>query len=734
MTESLRARQVVQHLRSGTLELLELPVPRPNAHEILIETRRSLLSAGTERMLLEFGRAGLLGKALQQPDRVRLVLDRLRTEGIAPTLEATFNKLDEPLPLGYSNVGVAREIGAQVHGFSVGDRVVSNAAHTSWARVGVNLCARIPDSVDDDQAAFVVPAAIGMQGVRLAQPTLGETFGVIGVGLIGLLTIQLLQACGCRVVAIDIRADRLALAQALGASTVLAGAAASIVDAVRAVNYGRELDAVLITAATDSDAPVRDAAQMTRKRGRIVLVGVAGLRLSRADFYAKELSLQVSCSYGPGRYDPLYESGGQDYPLPFVRWTEQRNFEAVLELLGSGRLNVRTLVSHRFDFGSVTAAYDALLNDGSALGILLEYGAPASPAIGLPPRTIDLPGTGPATQEGLSPGVLVIGAGAYARRFLLPALRFAGARLVAVAANGSVLAGWSARKFAFRHLSSDVGEALQLPGISAVVVATRHNSHARYVCQALQRDKHVFVEKPLALSADEIGEVEACYQAAVARGVRPILMVGFNRRFAPLAVELRRRVGAVTGPKSIIYTVNAGSIPADHWTQDPEVGGGRIVGEACHFIDFARYLIGASVTDVRVMPMGGHTEAATPDSVTITLCFAEGSIATVHYLANGGRTFPKERVEVFAAGAALRLDNFRSLTSYSWPGARTLRSWKQDKGNRACMAAFIEATRTGGAAPIPLSELLEVSRVSLEAARLSRLRGPGGSGLGLLGS
>ena len=722
MTEVVCVRQVVQHLRTGAIELLDLPAPRPGAHEILIRTRCSLLSAGTERMLLEFGRAGLIGKALQQPERVRLLLDRLRTDGIGPVLEAAFNKLDEPLPLGYANAGTVVEAGADVHGFRAGDRVVSNAPHASWARVGANLCAHVPEQVTDEQAAFVVPAAIGLQGVRLAEPTIGETFAVIGTGLIGLLTVQLLTAAGCAVIAIDTREDRLELARKYGAHAVLVTEDGGLPERILDLTRGRGVDGALVTAATDSDAPVRDAARMARKRGRIILVGVAGLRLSRADFYAKELKLQVSCSYGPGRYDPDYESRGRDYPLPFVRWTEQRNFEAVLDLLANGRLNVEPLVSHRFAFERTQDAYAALLGDAGALGILLTYDSGEGSASNLPPATVFMPRSAdPAAKTVDNPGVAVIGAGNYARRFLIPTLEDAGARLVTLAAQGSPLASWAARKAGFEQVSSDPTGAMVNGAIDAVVIATRHDTHARYVCAALAYGKHVFVEKPLALSEAELTQVETAYAAAAAsRGTARLLMVGFNRRYAPHAIELQQRLARVTGPRCVVYTVNAGAIAADHWTQDRAIGGGRLIGEACHFLDLLRFLIGRPIITVTAKALAPDASDRPPESASITLGFADGSMGTVHYFANGARAFPKERIEVFARGQTWQLNNFRSLISFSRIGPRLRLPGRQDKGNRACIRAFIAAIRSGSPSPMPFAEIVEVSRATLEAARQAR--------------
>jgi predicted dehydrogenase/threonine dehydrogenase-like Zn-dependent dehydrogenase len=712
-TEAAPVRQVVQHLRTGTIELLELPAARPLPHELLIQTRCSLLSAGTERMLLEFGRAGLIGKALQQPERVRLLLERLRTDGIGPVLDAAFSKLDEPMPLGYANVGVVAEVGAQVQGFRAGERVVSNAAHASWARVGMNLCARIPDGVTDEHAAFVVPAAIALQGVRLAEPTLGECFAVIGTGLIGLLAVQLLTAAGCQVIALDTRADRLALAAGFGARC-LAADEPDAAGRVRELTGGRGADGVLITAATDSDAPVHAAAQMSRKRGRVILVGVAGLHLSRADFYAKELKLQVSCSYGPGRYDPEYEVRGRDYPLPFVRWTEQRNFEAVLALLASGRLAVDVLISHRFAFAAAHAAYEALLHDRNSLGILLDYGAEPSAR---PPASVQLRAAGVPAGVLAAPALGMIGAGAYARRFLLPALKESGARLAMLAAQGSPLAGWAARTSGFETVTADAAAVVAAREIDALVIATRHDSHARYVCAALRAGKHVFVEKPLALSVPELADIESAYAAAPTP--KPIVMVGFNRRYAPHALALRRQLQRSPGPRCLVYTVNAGAVAAEHWSQDPQAGGGRLIGEACHFIDLLRFLVGAPITEVTASALPGRTGRPS-ESATITLRFADDSLGTVHYFADGARAFPKERLEVFGNGETWQLNNFRSLTSFAARVPRLGLPWRQDKGNRACVRAFVAALQAGGASPMDFAELVEVTRATLEAARLAR--------------
>ncbi len=699
-------KQVLQDLKGGSTELAEVPCPRAARGQLLIRTTRSLVSTGTERMLVDFGKAGLIDKARQQPDKVRMVLDKVRTDGLAPTLAAVRNKLDQPLPMGYCNVGTVVEVGAGVNGFAAGDRVASNGKHAEMVSVPVNLCAKVPDGVGDDAAAFTVLCAIALQGIRLAQPTLGEAIVVTGLGLIGLVTVQLLRAHGCRVLGIDFDSTRLALARSFGAEVVDLGRGADPVAAASGFSRGRGVDAVIVTASTRSSEPMHQAALMCRKRGRIVLVGVAGLELSRADFYEKELSFQVSCSYGPGRYDPAYEDKGQDYPVGFVRWTEQRNFEAVLDMLADGRLNTAQLVSHRFTIDQADAAYRLVASDHASLGIVLEY--PARPPGVLLQRVVALPaepGRG-AAPLGDAPRVSLIGAGNYAGAVLIPAFRQAGARLQRIASAGGASSVHLGRKFGFAEATTDVDALLADAQADAVVIATRHDSHSDLVLRALAAGKHVFVEKPLALTRDELARIEAAARAAPTRR----LMVGFNRRFAPQVQRIRQLLAGTPGPRSFVMTVNAGAIPAVHWTQDTQVGGGRLLGEGCHFVDLLRFLADAPIVSVQVRALDG----ATRDTASVLLGFANGSMGTIHYFANGCKSFPKERLEVFAAGRVAQLDNFRRLTGFGWPGLKAMRLWRQDKGQAACAAAFLAALRSGGPSPITLEQLIEVGRVSIQ--------------------
>lgn len=709
-------KQILQDLSSGRTELVEAPAPRARAGHVLIDTATSLISTGTERMLVDFGRAGLVAKARQQPEKVAQVLQKARTDGLLTTVEAVRSKLGQPIPLGYCNVGRVREAGAGVEGFTPGDRVVSNGAHADVVCVPRNLVAHIPDAVDDEAAAFTVVASIGLQGIRLAEPTLGEAFVVSGVGLIGLLTVQLLRAHGCRVLAVDFDAGKLALARRFGAETCDLSAGEDPVAAGMAFSRGIGVDGVIVTASTKSSDPISQAARMCRKRGRVVLVGVTGLELNRAEFYEKELSFQVSCSYGPGRYDPDYEDRGHDYPVGFVRWTQQRNFEAVLDMLADGRLDTRPLVTHRHSFEDAPAAYETLASDKSALGIVLTYGHDVE---GRHAATVALRSADAAearTGEGARPVVGFIGAGNYASRMLIPAFRAAGADLHTLASSGGTSGVVHGRRAGFRNATSDADALIADPAVNTVAIVTRHDTHARFTKEALKAGKHVFVEKPLALTLEELGEIKAAHAESGAQ-----LMVGFNRRFAPQVVTMKRLLNAVREPKAFVMVMNAGAIPADHWTQDPDVGGGRIIGEACHYIDLMRHLAGAEIVSVEARRMGDNDAVAvTEDKASITLGFADGSFGTIHYLANGGASFSKERVEVFAAGGTLQLDNFLKLRGFGWPGFRKQALWRQDKGQKDCAAAFLKAVESGGPAPIPASELFEVARVTIEAAGMLR--------------
>ena len=700
-------KQVLQNLKSGETRVEDVPAPLARKGALRMATSVTLVSAGTERMLVDFARGSLLSKARQQPDKVRQTLEKVKSDGLVATAEAVMSKLGEPMPLGYCSVGRVLDAGG-LEGFAPGDRVVSNGRHAEIVVSTANLSAKIPEGVSDEHAAFTVLGAISLQGVRLAQPTIGESFAVFGLGLLGLITVQLLKANGCRVLGIDRDPGRLSLAREFGAETCDLSAGEDPLAHAAAFSRGRGVDGVILTLSASSDEPVAQAARMSRKRGRIILVGVTGLKLNRADFFEKELSFQVSCSYGPGRYDSDYEEKGRDYPLGFVRWTEQRNFEAVLDLMASGRLDVAPLITHRFDIDRAPEAYELLASGKDSLGILLTYPDSGDGAEPTRLRTI-MPLVAAAAPVAGAPRIAMIGAGNYGGRVLIKAFKAGGASLGTLVSASGVSAVEYGRRFGFANASSDADAAISSPDVDAVCIATRHDSHARFALRALEAGKHVFVEKPLALRLDEVEAI-----AAAAPG--KVLMVGFNRRFAPMVVKMKALLATVAEPKAFVMTVNAGPIPLVHWTQDPEVGGGRIVGEACHFIDLLRHLAGAPVIAQTVTALERPGGPPLSDVATVTLTFADGSIGTVHYLANGHKGHAKERLEAYCGGRVLVLDNYRRLAGFGWPGFSGMRSLGQDKGQAACVAAFLAALRDGRPSPIPLDEIVEVSGLSIEAA------------------
>lgn len=696
---------------------MEVPRPALRLGHLMIRTSTSLISAGSERMLIDFGKAGWLEKARQQPDKVKQVLDKVRTDGVMPTIEAVRARLDQPLPLGYCNVGIVEELGGSPEslGFSPGDRVVSNGPHAEMVCMAKNLCARIPDGVADEEAVFTVLGAIGLQGVRLAQPTLGECFVVIGLGLIGQLTVQLLRANGCRVLGLDLDAAKCSLAQRFGAEAAVVSKGEEALSAANTFSRGRGVDGVLITAATKSNEPMHQAAEMCRKRGRIILVGVTGLDLRRDDFYKKELSFQVSCSYGPGRYDPEYEEKGHDYPSGFVRWTEQRNFEAVLDLLAQGKLEVAPLISHRYGIEEAMGAYELIAAGKEPYaGIILDYRSASSRVAPTAekPTLIRLNEKAAEPTAPAVPNIGFIGAGDFSGKVLLPSLMKTGARLKIISSSAGVSGTHLGKKFGFEASTTDNWQILSDPDINTVFITTRHNTHGTLVKQALNAGKNVFVEKPLCLNYEELQEIRAALDNALSNG-GPIIMVGFNRRFAPQVQKMKALLAGVREPKAMILTVNAGMIPADHWTQAPEIGGGRIIGEACHFVDLLRYLAGHPI--IEAVPCF-LTKPGPQDILSFTLKFADGSIGTIHYFANGNKAFPKERLEVFCSGRILQLDNFIKLRGFGWPGFQKMNLWRQDKGHGAEVLVFLEAVAKGGPAPIPFKEIEEVTKTTFDLA------------------
>jgi predicted dehydrogenase/threonine dehydrogenase-like Zn-dependent dehydrogenase len=698
-------KQIIQSLKTGQTKVTEIPVPNSTLGSLLIRTSKTLISSGTERMLIESSKAGLIKKASQQPEKVKMVLDKVFIDGLKTTIEAVFNNIDQPLPLGYCNVGIVHEVGSNVVNYNKGDRVVSNGKHAEVVNVPINLCAKVPDIVSDEEASFAILGAVALQGIRLAKPTLGEAVVVIGLGLVGLMTVQLLKANGCRVLALDFDQNKLSLAKKFGAELVDLSKADPLAIADN-FSRGRGVDAVIITAATTSDKPVHQAAQMCRKRGRIVLVGVTGLKLSRDDFFKKELTFQVSSSYGPGRYDPNYEEKGQDYPVGFVRWTEQRNFEAVLDMMATGALDVKQLISHQFDINEAEKAYKVIINSEPSLGILLTY-----PGVEITEnsRKVFFPNNNnikKSNNKNIIKKIKVsfLGSGNYATSVLIPSFKAAGVELKSIASSSGVSGVHVGSKYGFSETTTDSDSLFSDNTTDAVVIVTRHNTHAGFILKALKNQKHVFVEKPLCLTLDELNKIESTYSSS------NVLMIGFNRRFAPQVQKMKMLLDNISTPKTMIMTINAGKIPNDHWTQDLEVGGGRIIGEACHFIDLLRFLVGKTITDYKILFM----DSSTKDTANIQLSFEDGSIGTIHYYANGSKSFPKERLEIFAGGGVLQLDNFRKLAGFGWPGFKKMNLWQQDKGQKACVKAFIDAISKGNISPIPVEEIFEVSRITIK--------------------
>jgi predicted dehydrogenase len=704
-------KQIFQNLKTGELEISDIPVPSIKAGHLLVLTSKSLVSPGTERMLLNFGRAGWISKASLQPDRVRQVIQKVRTDGLKPAVNAVLNKLDQPLPLGYSNAGVVIEVGEGVAGFNVGDRIVSNGHHAEVVCVPENLCEKIPDNVSDTTASFTVLSAIALQGIRLMSPTIGESVAVMGLGLIGLLACQILRANGCRVIGIDFDRKKLEIAEKYGIEICDLGKGTDPVSSALSFSNGYGVDAVLIAASTKSNDPIRQAPAMCRKRGRVVLVGVVGLELSRDDFYKKEISFQVSCSYGPGRYDDKYEKKGLDYPIGYVRWTEKRNFQAVLQLMTDGQIKTADLVSGIYPIHDAVNVYDELASKENIMGIVLDYDG----KVDVTRKEVRITGKRSYDRGIEIPVVGFLGSGGFTSSTLVPAFRKCNVRLKTIASSSGLTSSHVGGKYGFEINTTDYRNILEDPEINTVVITTRHDTHARFVIESLKAGKNIFVEKPLCMTGDELDEISRIYEESININ-NLILMVGFNRRFALFIQKMKKLISPFTEPKCFIMTVNAGNIPMEHWVQDKNIGGGRIVGEVCHFIDLLRFLAGTEIVKYGMVKLSDRSD----DTISISLCFADGSIGTIHYFANGNKNFPKERLEVFCGGKILQLDNFKKLKGHGIAGFRNAHLLNQDKGHQQEAAAFLNAIEKGKPSPIPLEEILEVSKVTLDLSKKTK--------------
>ncbi len=691
-------KKLLQSLNSGEIYHSQIPVPSNSNGEYLIRTTRSLISTGTEKMLLEFGKSNLVEKALQQPEKVKQTLNKIKTDGIAATFEAVTSKLNEPLEMGYCNVGIIEE--TFPGGLPKGTRVASNGSHASFVVVPENLVVKIPDNVSDDQAAFTVPGSISLQGIRLAKPELGEVFVVIGLGLIGLLTVQILVANGCKVYGIDIDENKCKTAELFGAKCFTTSS--NFHSNIKNENL-HGVDGVIITASSKSNKIIEDAAYLCRKRGRIILIGVIGLQIDRAMFYDKELSFQVSCSYGPGRYDTNYEEKGLDYPIEYVRWTENRNFHAVLNLMASKKIDPAAIHTEKFKFDDAQEAYKQL-TEKLPYAIMLEYqDIEIKKTITLQSNKNNFP------KE--NPSVSFIGSGNYASRVLMPAFKEAGFEFKTLQSKNGLSAKNNGEKFGFKQITTDE-DVLYSDDSDLVVIATRHNLHASQICKSFENKKNVFVEKPLALKLHEIEDIKNAYLKSDRK-----LIVGFNRMFSPFIDQLKQELSLSLAPKSITMTMNAGKIDRNHWTQDKDVGGGRIIGEACHYIDLLMYLCGSDIDSFNAMHLGNASNEVR-DSASISIKFKNGSIGTINYFANGAQSFPKEKIEVFCDGKVIVVDNFKSIEGY---GSDTLKNKKTltiKKGQKEMIKAVYECLKNGSDFPIPFEEILKSAEVSIEVDRL----------------
>jgi predicted dehydrogenase/threonine dehydrogenase-like Zn-dependent dehydrogenase len=707
-------KQLLQNVKNGKSTIEEVPVPIPLEGQALVKTEASLVSAGTERMVVEFAEKSLVGKARSRPDLVKQVVDKARREGLVNTAQAAFNRLDQPVALGYSSAGTIVALGKNMQGFKVGQRVAcagaGYAVHAEYNVVPKNLLTPLPKNVDFESAAFTTLGSIALHGFRLAEPQIGENVAIIGMGLLGLLVGQIATAAGCNVLGIDVDPDRIALASSLGLRGVVRPEA---LDSSAAFTANRGFDVILICADTKSNDPVELAGAIARDRARVVATGAVGLTFPRKAYYEKEISFTNSRSYGPGRYDLNYEEQGNDYPLGYVRWTEGRNFEAVIDLMAKGQLQVKPLITHRFDISEATQAYEVITGKKKEkfLSVLLTYPAksdwqPESNAVHFP------------LLKSIKPVSLklgVIGAGLFANSVMLPSLQKTGAiEFVGIASSGGLHAQHSGKKFGFQYATSDDDQILNDPNINTVAILTRHDTHAELVLKALKAGKHVFVEKPLAINSAQLSAIGKQLKA----GSQSLLTVGFNRRFAPMAQQLKSLVSRFPEPKYIHYRVNAGPIPLNHWTQNPEIGGGRIVGEGCHFVDFITFLVGAVPDSVSAYALPDHGKYR-EDNVSMRFTFPDGSIGIVDYLANGDKSFPKERVEVFSGGQIAVLEDFASLQMVK-DGKKKEVKTAQNKGWVDEWKFFAECIREGSGPPIPYDQLIGVTRSTFAAVESIR--------------
>ncbi len=692
-------KQIIQSLKTGKTEIENIPVPLVTKGSILIKTTKTLVSVGTEKMLVEFGKASLISKARQQPDKVKQVLNKIKMEGLLPTLETVFKKLEQPLPLGYCNVGQVIEVGEGVSDFKIGDRVASNGPHAEYVCVPKNLAVHIPDNVSDEEATFTIIGSIALQGVRLLNPNYGETVVVIGLGLIGLISVQILNSNGCNVIGVDVDDNKIKIANNFGITT-FNSKNGDLNSFVKSHTENNGADGVIITASSNDNNIISQSANISRKRGKIILVGVTGLNLKRSDFYEKELTFQVSCSYGPGRYDDNYEQRGIDYPYPFVRWTEKRNFKSVLNAISKSKLNVKNLVSEIVDINDYNKIYDSIGKNNSIASII-DFSNSKSDEKNK--HSVNL-NTNPFKK---SKGILgFIGAGNFTKMTMLPILKKIGVNFKSIASKGGVNGTLLAKKYNFNISTTDYKTVIQDKDIDLVFITTRHDKHSKFVVECLKQQKNVFVEKPLALDNKELDNVKKAYEKS-----SKTINVGFNRRFSPHSIYIKKFLD--NSPISVIATMNAGMIPSDVWVHDMKIGGGRIIGEACHFIDLISFFTGCKISSVCMNSIGVNPMENT-DNCSIFLKYENGSIGTINYFSNGSKKYQKERIEIYSQERTAVIDNFKKTTGFGFKNFTNLKT-KIDKGHSNQFKLLIEKLNNGGSSLIAFDEIFNTSKASIAA-------------------
>jgi predicted dehydrogenase/threonine dehydrogenase-like Zn-dependent dehydrogenase len=733
-------KQLLQDLKTGNTYVEDIPIPTPQEGQALVRNTVSLVSAGTERMLVEFAEKSLLGKARSRPDLVRQVIDKARREGLLTTIEAAFNRLDQPMKLGYSSAGIITALGENMPGYKVGQRVAcaggGYATHAEYICVPKNLITPIPDHVDFDSAAFATLGAIALHGFRLAETQLGDKIAIIGLGLLGLLTVGIAKAAGCQVFGVDLDPQRVALANKIGATAVERQYAEN---SINSFTKGNGFDSIFICADTSSSDPIELAGAIARDRAKIIAIGAVGLNIPRKIYYEKELSFINSRSYGPGRYDPKYEEAGMDYPIGYVRWTEGRNLGAVIELIADGAIDISQLVTHRFPISDAPSAYDLITGKTQEkfLGVLITY-PDQEPSLTASyhekqevkslQEMIKIPDINQPEEIRLG----VLGAGNFATAMMLPAVRkIPDISLIGIASSSGMSAHYAAKKFGFQSAESDSQRIIEDERINTVAILTRHHNHKDQLLSALSHGKNVFCEKPLAINREDLNEIEEVFinnvmfedsskQKPNQKNLKPYLTIGFNRRFAPLSIRLKSFLKMRSEPLIAHYRVNAGYIPLNHWLHDPNQGGGRIIGEGCHFIDYLTFLVGEPPLSVHAMalPDNGYYKE---DNLVMLFRFPDSSIGTVSYLANGDKSFSKEMVEVFFGGNIAVLNDFRSLELIQDGKRKKYRSTlRQDKGHKAIWEAFSRSIIKATLPPIPYKDIFSVTRASIAAIESMR--------------